>query len=108
MLFRSLAAQVFVCRAPLETPTGRLIGVVHVQELLRKPPALTLGEVVEADANPLSPDTPLNDVVKILANYNLIAAPVVDENDRLLGAVTVDDVLDHLLPANWRNTERRA
>ena len=104
----ALAAQVFICRAPLETPTGRLVGVVHVQELLRKPPALTLGEVVETDSNSISPDTSLNDVVKILANYNLIAAPVVDDNDRLLGAVTVDDVLDHLLPANWRNTERRA
>ena len=103
----ALAAQVFVCRAPLETPTGRLIGVVHVQELLRKPPALTLGVVVDTESNSLSPDTPLNDVVKHLANYNLIAAPIVDDNDRLLGAVTVDDVLDHLLPANWRNTERR-
>jgi CBS domain-containing protein len=104
----ALAAQVFVCRAPLETPTGRLIGVVHVQELLRKPPALTLGVVVDTESNSLSPDTPLNDVVKHLANYNLIAAPIVDDNDRLLGAVTVDDVLDHLLPANWRNTERRS
>lgn len=103
----ALAAQVFVCRAPLETPTGRLVGVVHVQELLRKPPALTLGLVVNTDTNALPPETPLNEVVKSLANYNLIAAPVVDENDRLLGAVTVDDVLDHLLPANWRNTERR-
>jgi len=103
----ALAAQVFVCRAPLETPTGRLMGVVHVQELLRKPPALTLGLVVDTDSNAIPPETPLNEVVKILANYNLIAAPVVDENERLLGAVTVDDVLDHLLPTNWRNTERR-
>ena len=100
------AAQVFVCRAPLETPTGRLVGVIHMQRLLREPPALNLGLVAERDTKAISPDTSLNDVVKHLANYNLIAAPVVDENERLLGAVTVDDVLDHLLPANWRSTER--
>jgi CBS domain-containing protein len=100
------AAQVFVCRAPLETPTGRLVGVVHMQRLLREPPALSLGIVADKETNAISPETPLNDVVKHLANYNLIAAPVVDEHERLLGAVTVDDVLDHLLPANWRNTDR--
>ncbi|MEN9305403.1 MAG: hypothetical protein RLY76_671 [Actinomycetota bacterium] len=100
------AAQVFVCRAPLETPTGRLVGVVHMQRLLREPPALSLGIVAEKETNAITPETSLNDVVKHLANYNLIAAPVVDENERLLGAVTVDDVLDHLLPANWRSSER--
>ena len=100
------AAQVFVCRAPLETPTGRLVGVVHMQRLLREPPALSLGIVADKETNAISPETPLNDVVKHLANYNLIAAPVVDEHERLLGAVTVDDVLDHLLPANWRSTDR--
>lgn len=102
----SLAAQVFVCRSPLETPTGRLVGVIHMQRLLREPPALNLGLVAEKETNAISPETPLNDVVKHLANYNLISAPVVDENERLLGAVTVDDVLDHLLPANWRSSER--
>jgi CBS domain-containing protein/sporulation protein YlmC with PRC-barrel domain len=102
------AAQVFVCRAPLETPTGRLVGVIHMQRLLREPPALSLGIVADKETNAISPETPLNDVVKHLANYNLIAAPVVDEHERLLGAVTVDDVLDHLLPANWRNTDREA
>lgn len=102
----ALAAQVFICRSPLETPTGRLVGIVHVQRLLREPPALNLGLIVESAATALSPDTGLNEVVKQLANYNLIAIPVVDENDRLLGAVTVDDVLDHLLPENWRNKEK--
>ena len=99
------AAQVFVCRAPLETPTGRLIGVVHMQRLLREPPALSLAIVAQKETNAISADTPLNDVVRHLANYNLLAAPVVDEHDRLLGAVTVDDVLDHLLPSNWRRSE---
>lgn len=101
----ALAAQVFVCRAPLETPTGRLVGVVHMQRLLREPPALNLGLVADTETNAISPEASLNDVVKHLANYNLISAPVVDENERLLGAVTVDDVLDHLLPANWRSSE---
>ena len=101
----ALASQVFVCRAPLETPTGRLIGVVHLQQLLREPPALNLGLIVDSTTTALSPEAGLNQVVKNLANYNLIALPVVDEHDRLLGAVTVDDVLDHLLPENWRNKE---
>ena len=101
----ALASQVFVCRAPLETPTGRLIGVVHLQQLLREPPALNLGLIVDTIATALTPEAGLNEVVKNLANYNLIALPVVDEHDRLLGAVTVDDVLDHLLPENWRNRD---
>lgn len=99
------ASQVFVCRAPLETPTGRLIGVVHLQQLLREPPALNLGLIVDATETALSPEAGLNEVVKNLANYNLIALPIVDEHNRLLGAVTVDDVLDHLLPENWRNRD---
>lgn len=101
----AIASQVFVCRSPLETPTGRLLGVVHLQRLLREPPALNLGLVVDPTPAALTPDSTLNEVVKQLANYNLIALPVVDENERLLGAVTVDDVLDHLLPENWRNRE---
>jgi Mg/Co/Ni transporter MgtE len=101
----AIASQVFVCRAPLETPTGRLIGVVHLQQLLREPPALNLGLIVDATETALSPEAGLNEVVKNLANYNLIALPVVDEHNRLLGAITVDDVLDHLLPENWRNRE---
>ncbi len=52
----------------------------------------------------MSPTAPLADVTRYFAAYNLVCAPVVDDTDHLLGAVTVDDVLDHLLPDNWRET----
>jgi CBS domain-containing protein len=100
-----LAAQVFVCRQPLETPTGRLLGVVHIQRLLREPPATLLGAIVDSDIAPLAPEASLSEVSSYLAIYNLLAVPIVDSNERLLGAVTVDDVLDHLLPENWRQIE---
>jgi Mg/Co/Ni transporter MgtE len=102
----ALASQVFVTRQPLETPTGRFIGMVHYQRLLREPPATLLGSLVDTDTQGLSPEASLNEVSSYLASYNLLSVPVVDGNERLLGAVTVDDVLDHLLPDNWRIDHR--
>ena len=102
----ALASQIFVCRQPLETPTGRLMGIVHYQRLLREPPATLLGSIVDTNTQGLNPDANLNEVSSYLASYNLLSLPVIDANDRLLGAVTVDDVLDHLLPENWRHDHR--
>ncbi|GHF68736.1 magnesium transporter [Streptomyces mashuensis] len=101
----ALAAQVYVCRPPDETPTGKYLGAVHFQRLLRDPPFALVGSITDTDLRPLSPDTPLPAVTSYLATYNLVSAPVVDEHGSLLGAVTVDDVLDHLLPEDWRETE---
>lgn len=98
----SLAAQVYVCRPPTETPTGKYVGIAHIQRLLREPPSSLVSGIVDTQIDPLSPDCPLHDVTAHLATYNLVAVPVVDDNDHLLGAVTVDDVLDHLLPEDWR------
>jgi CBS domain-containing protein len=98
----SLAAVVYVVRPPLETPTGRLLGVGHIQRLLREPPSTLVGGVLDNDLEALRPGASLEDVARHLATYNLVAAPVVDDDGRLLGAVTVDDLLDHLLPENWR------
>ncbi|MET9295453.1 CBS domain-containing protein [Streptomyces sp. NPDC003077] len=101
----ALAAQVYVCRPPDETPTGKYLGLVHFQRLLRDPPFTLVGSIAVTDLPPLPPDTPLSTVASYLATYNMVAAPVVDESGSLLGAVTVDDVLDHLLPEDWREAE---
>jgi Mg/Co/Ni transporter MgtE len=101
----AIAAQVFVSRAPMTTPTGRYLGMVHFQRLLREPPADLLGGVVVNDIDPLRPTTPLPEITRRMATYDLVAMPVIDRNNRLVGAVTVDDVLDHLLPRDWRDRD---
>ena len=101
----ALASMVFVARPPLETPTGRFIGVVHLQRLLREPPHEAIGSIVDTDIESITVDAPLLSVTRNLATYNLLALPVVDAEKRLLGVVSVDDVLDHLLPEDWRETD---
>lgn len=101
----ALASMVFVVRPPLETPTGRFIGVVHLQRLLREPPHEPIGSLVDTDIDPVTTDYPLLSLTRRLATYDLLAIPVVDAERRLLGAVSVDDVLDHLLPEDWRETD---
>jgi Mg/Co/Ni transporter MgtE len=80
--------------------------MVHYQRLLREPPSTLLGSIVDIDTQGLNPNASLHEVSSYLASYNLLSVPVVDANDRLLGAITVDDVLDHLLPENWRLEHR--
>ncbi|MEU2563724.1 CBS domain-containing protein [Streptomyces longispororuber] len=101
----ALAAQVYVCRPPDETPTGQYLGAVHFQRLLRDPPYTLVGSILDDDLRPLTPEDPLPVVAGFFATYDMVAAPVVDEGGSLLGAVTVDDVLDHMLPDDWRETE---
>ena len=97
------AALVYVCRQPLETPTGKLLGVAHIQRLLREPPSMLVAGVLDDSMENLRPEATIDQVAAHLATYNLVAAPVVDESGHLLGAVTVDDLLDHMLPENWRD-----
>ena len=53
----------------------------------------------------VTPDAPLGRVTRILATYDLLCVPVLDPQKRLLGAISVDDVLDHMLPDDWRETD---
>ncbi|MER7934194.1 MULTISPECIES: magnesium transporter MgtE N-terminal domain-containing protein [unclassified Streptomyces] len=101
----ALAAQVYVCRPPDETPTGKYLGAVHFQRLLRDPPYTLVSSLLDDDLQPLDPEATLPIIAGFFATYDMVAAPVVDETGSLLGAVTVDDVLDHMLPDDWRETE---
>ncbi|MBF6327292.1 magnesium transporter MgtE N-terminal domain-containing protein [Nocardia transvalensis] len=104
----ALASMVFVVRPPTATPTGRYLGCVHTQQLLREPPANLIGGILDADLARLQPDAPLPAVTRYFATYNLVCGPVVDDENHLLGAVSVDDVLDHLLPEDWREHDEEA
>ena len=97
----SIAAQVFVTHAPHYPPTGTYMGVVHFQRLLRERPSMLLKQIVENEPT-IDPMLADRDVAERLASYNMLAVGVCDSNGRLLGAVTVDDVLDNALPADWR------
>ena len=101
----ALASMVFVVRPPTATPTGRYLGCVHIQALLREPPASLVGAVLDKDLPRLLAEESLGAVTRYFATYNLVCGPVVDDEEHLLGAVTVDDVLDHLLPDDWREHE---
>lgn len=100
----ALSTLVFVCRPPLETPTGSFLGVVHMQRALREPPSSPLGSIIDTDIEALVPSDGIGRVTRLLATYNMTALPVVVEG-LLVGAVSVDDVLDHLLPDDWRDAD---
>ena len=103
----SIAAQVYVVQPPYKAPTGTYLGVVHFQRLLREPPSTELGRCLVKEPT-VSPNLSDREVAEFLASYNLLAVGVCDGAGRLLGAITVDDVLDRMLPADWRQRRRQA
>ncbi len=103
----SLASQVFVTQAPYKPPTGKYLGVVHMQRLLREPPSMELRHCIADDVPTVSPDAPDRAVFEEFASYDMLTLAVVDESGRLLGAVSVDDVVDRMLGAGWRLRHRR-
>ena len=97
-----LASAVFVARPPLETPTGRYLGYVGFQRLLRETPSKPLGRCIDEDVEPVRESASDRDVAAQLAAYDVVSLAVIDDAGRLVGAVTIDDVLDRVLPPNWR------
>jgi len=101
----SIAAQVFVCQAPYKPPTGRYLGTVFMQRLLREPPSMELSRCVSTVPT-VGPELSDREVFERFASYDMLALAVTDEAGHLLGAVTVDDVVDRMLGAGWRQRHR--
>jgi CBS domain-containing protein len=104
----ALGAAVCVTLPPYEPPTGRFLGMVHFQRMLRYPPNERLGTLLDQTLEPVTAGAHAAEVARRLASYNLISLPVVDESHRLVGVVTIDDVLDYLLPEDWRSTDHES
>ncbi|VXB44293.1 Magnesium transporter [Pseudoclavibacter sp. 8L] len=101
----ALATSVFVTLSPYEPPTGRYLGLVHFQRLLRYPPHERLDTILDREMEPAPTTMRDAEVARVLASYDLVALPVIDDAHRLVGVVTIDDVLDHLLPEDWRQVD---
>jgi magnesium transporter len=81
---------------------GRLVGVLSLRDLIVAQPSTPIGEVMIADPVTVDVLADRDDVAGVVARYNLLAVPVVDDTRRLVGIVTVDDAIDTILPASWR------
>jgi MgtE intracellular N domain/CBS domain len=86
----------------VSAPDGSLAGSVPVTALLRIDPAGPLDAEIKHELPALSPDASFEEVARQMADYNLTSIPVVDEHKTMLGVVTVDDVLEAMLPRGWR------
>ncbi|MBT1017809.1 CBS domain-containing protein [Canibacter sp. lx-72] len=100
----AMAAAAYVTLPPYETPTGEYQGIVHFQRMLRFPPHERLSALLE-EIEPVHVAASAAEVARRLATYDLVAVPIVDDNNSLVGVVTIDDVLDHLLPDDWRHAD---
>jgi Mg/Co/Ni transporter MgtE len=85
----------------------RLVGILSLKHLILAMPQNLLGDIMTTPVKTLPLDAKQQDVAEFISKYNLLAAPVVDENMVLHGIVTVDDVVDFLLPTASRKKRRK-
>lgn len=85
---------------------GKLTGVTTLRDMILNSPSLPLSEIMETKVKYVTSEADQQLVAETMSKYNLIAIPVVDEDNELLGIVTIDDVVDLLLPASSRKKRR--
>lgn len=85
-----------------EENSWKLAGVIALRSLILADPSAPLSEVMRDEFQTAHPDDSAKDVARKIAEYNLLALPVVDEAGDILGIITVDDAMELLLPKGWR------
>jgi len=80
----------------------RLRGVIALRSLILADPKMPLEDVMRTEFQRATVDEPANEVAQRIAEYNLLALPVVDDSEEILGIITVDDAMEILLPKDWR------
>ncbi len=90
-------------RGELPEPTDSLfvvnredkyLGRVRLAQLVTSDPSLTVAEILDRELDPIPADTPASEVARLFEDHDLVSAPVVDEQGKLLGRITIDDVVD--------------
>jgi CBS domain-containing protein len=81
---------------------GQLVGTVSLAELIRAAAERPVGALIESATPAVGAEADLPEVARLMTDFNLIAMPVLDERERPVGIVAVDDVLELLLPEEWR------
>jgi Mg/Co/Ni transporter MgtE len=80
----------------------KLVGVIALRSLILADPEMPLAEVMRTEFQKAHPDETAAEVAQRIAEYNLLALPVIDETGDILGIITVDDAMEILLPKDWR------
>ena len=80
----------------------KLVGIIALRSLILADPSMPLEGVMRTEFQQATPDEPAKEVAQRIAEYNLLALPVIDESGDILGIITVDDAMEILLPKDWR------
>jgi Mg/Co/Ni transporter MgtE len=85
---------------------GRLVGTLSLVGAIQADPHAVLREVADPDPVHADPRDDLIDIANVMADYNLLSLPILDDDDRIFGVITVDDALEAAIPDDWRRRER--
>jgi Mg/Co/Ni transporter MgtE len=80
----------------------KLLGVIALRSLILADPSVPLADMMRTEFQTAHPDEAAKEVAQRIAEYNLLALPVMDETGDILGIITVDDAMEILLPKDWR------